>query len=93
MGKTLDDFRHDYRDHAETQIKNSIVLDKIAKVENVEASDEMVDEHMKQLADSYGMNYEKFKSAYGSDEDRQKMKKDLKYPAVFKFLYDNAVFE
>lgn len=93
MGKTLDDFRKEYRGQAETQLKNSIVLNEIAKLENVEADEEMIEDYMKNLADSYGVTIDKIKKIYDKDAGREYIKKDLKYPAVFKFLYNNAVFE
>ena len=65
-------------------------MDEIAKVENIVASDEMVDEELTAMAKSYGMDVEKFKESYANEEDKKRLKDDLLYPAVLNFLYDNA---
>ena len=93
MGKTEEDYRKEIRPHAEMSVKNSLVMDEIAKVENISASDEMVDEELTAMAVSYGMDVAKFKESYANEEDKKRLKDDLLYPAVLNFLYDNAVIK
>ena len=90
MKKTEEEYRKELRPRAEESIKNSIVLDEIAKVENIEATDEMVEEELERMAESYGMDVKQFKKSYDNEEDRKKLKLDLKFPAVLDFLYNNA---
>lgn len=87
--KTEEEYRNELRPRAEETIKNSLILDEIAKVENIEATDEMVDKELENMANSYGMDVEKFKKSY-NEEDKNKLKLDLKYPAVLDFIYKNA---
>ena len=90
MNKTVDDYRKELRPRAVESLKNSLVMDEIAKLENITASDEMVDEEITAMAKSYGMDVAKFKESYANEEDRKRLKDDLLYPAVLNFLYDNA---
>lgn len=88
--KTLDDYKKEIRPRAESSVKNSLILEEIAKIENITATDEMVDEELTAMAESYGMDVAKFKESYNNEEDRKRLKDDLLYPAVLNFIYDNA---
>jgi len=90
MNKSKEDFRKEQRPGAERSLKNSLVLEEIAKIEKIEATDEMVDEELTNMAKSYGMDPEQFKKSYANPEDTRRLKDELLYPAVMNFLYDNA---
>ena len=90
MNKTKEDFRKEQRPGAERSLKNSLVLEKIAEDEKIEATDEMVDEELTAMARSYGMDPEQFKKSYANPEDTRRLKDDLLFPAVMEFLYNNA---
>ena len=90
MNKSLEDFRKENRESAETSLKNTLVLDKIAEIEHIEATDEMVDEELTNMANAYGMDPEQFKKSYANPEDTKRLKDDLLYPAVLDFIYKNA---
>ena len=90
MNKTVEDYRKELRPRAIESLKNSLVMEEIAKIENITASDEMVDEELTAMAKSYGMDVAKFKESYANEEDKKRLKDDLLFPAVLNFLYDNA---
>ena len=50
---------------AETRIKNRLVLEAIAKAENIEVSDEEVEVEMQKMADAYKMELDKVKEYLG----------------------------
>ena len=52
---------------AETRIKNRLVLEAIAKAENIEVSDEEVEAEMQKMADAYKMELDKVKEYLGED--------------------------
>ena len=58
------------------RIQNSLVLEAVAKAENIEISDEKVDEEIAKMAEAYKMEVEKLKS-YMSESDVKQMKEDL----------------
>lgn len=90
MGKNLEDYKKEIRPNAEKSLLNSAILEQIAKEEKIEATDEMVNAEIENMAKSYGMDVNKFKENYASPEQLKRMKDDLLYPAVFDFLYNNA---
>ena len=57
------------------RIQNSLVLEAVAKAENIEISDEKVDEEIAKMAEAYKMEVEKLKEHHRrfrerSDEER-----------------------
>lgn len=90
MNQTRESFKKDQETNAERNIKRRLILEKIAEVEKIEATDEMVDEELTNMAKAYGMNPEQFKKSYSTPEDVKRIKDDLLYPAVMNFIYDNA---
>ena len=68
------------------RIQNSLVLEAVAKAENIEISDEKVDEEIAKMAEAYKMEVEKLKDLIGESEKDQ-MKKDLAaFVAISSFL-------
>ena len=56
---------------AEKNIKTRLVLEAIAKAENIEISDEKIDEKLAEMAKSYDMEVEKLKDLVGAAEKQQ----------------------
>ena len=86
----LEDFKKERRPIVTKKLKSSIILDKIGKEENIEASDEKVDKYIEDMAVQYGMDVDKFKSSYMNDEEKERIRKNLYFPAVLDFVYENA---
>ena len=75
-GMTLDKLKEQVRPEAEMRIKSSLVLEQIAKDENIEISDEEVDAEIERMAAQYGMEADKLKEYMGESE-KTSMKRDL----------------
>ena len=71
------------------RIQNSLVLEAVAKAENIEISDEKVDEEIAKMAEAYKMEVEKLKGIIG-DSERDQMKKDLAVQAAADLFADAA---
>lgn len=71
------------------RIQNSLVLEAVAKAENIEISDEKVDEEIVKMAEAYKMEVEKLKGIIG-DSERDQMKKDLAVQAAADLIADAA---
>ena len=89
-GMTEEKMNEELRPQAEKRIKTRLVLEAIAKAENLEVSDERVDEEIKKMAESYNMEAEKLME-YMSEDERQQMKEDMAVQDAVTFLTDNAV--
>ena len=78
------------RPEALKRIQNSLVLEAVAKAENIEVSDEKVDEEIKKMADAYKMEFDKVKEMMGEYEVAQ-MRDDLAIQAAVDLVRDAAV--
>ncbi|MDE7186006.1 MAG: trigger factor, partial [Lachnospiraceae bacterium] len=77
---------------AEERIKSRLVLEAIARVENIVASEEDFEEEMKTMADVYQMEIDKVKELMGEKEKKNIML-DLAVRKAAKFVAENAVEE
>ena len=86
---TEEDMREQYREHALSQIQNTLVLEAVAKEENIEVTDEEVDEELKNMAAQYGMD-EKTLLEIAKDEDRESLRRDKMIQKAAEFIVDNV---
>lgn len=75
-GLTLDKLKEQVRPEAETRIKSSLVLEQVAKEENIEVTEEEIDAELEKMAANYGMEVDKLKE-YMGDSEKESMKRDL----------------
>ena len=69
IGQTIETFREQLRDSAETRVRTSLVLEAIAAKEDIQASDEEIDEEIGRMAQLYGMTKEDLKSRIAPGEN------------------------
>ena len=77
------------RPEALKRIQNSLVLEAVADAENIEISDERLDEEFQKMADSYHMEKDKLVKMMGEEEKKQ-MKEDLRIQAAVDLVRDSA---
>jgi len=91
-GMTADKMMEEMKPQAVKRIETRLVLETIAKAENIVITDEKVDEELAKMAESYGMEVDKLKEYMGESEKEQ-MKADMAVQEAVTFLVDNAVEE
>jgi len=91
MGTTVEQFKEQIKPNAELQVKGTLALEEIAKLEKLEATDEEVDEQLKKMADAYKMELDKVKE-FMRDEDINSLKSDIKITKALDFLVENATW-
>ena len=89
-GLTTDALAQQMRPEALKRIQNSLVLEAIAKAENIEVSDEKVNEEIEKMAAAYKMEADKLKELIG-DAEKEQMKSDLAIQAAVDMITDAAV--
>ena len=87
---TADKMMDELRPQAEKRIKTRLVLEAIAKAENIEITDEKLDEEIAKMAEAYQMEADKLKSFMG-DKEKEQMKQDMAVQEAITFVVDNAV--
>ncbi len=75
-GQTLEDLKEDSRPAAESRLRTRLVLEAVAAAENIEATDEKVDEELQRMADRYKLEPEQIRDIMG-EEGIEQMKSDI----------------
>ena len=87
VGGDLSSLRASMRPMAEQTVRSDILLSEIAHAENLEVTDEEVEEELKKLAEQYQMELDKVKAAV----DTATVKSDLMGRKAAKLITDSAV--
>jgi len=66
------DFRAQYQDEAYNRVKTQLVLEKISKVENIEANDDDLDKEFARMAEQYKRDIEEIKRNFGDNVEYMK---------------------
>lgn len=88
-GLTAEKYLETLKPQAKNRIETRLVLEAIAKAENIEISEEEVDAEMQKMADQYSMELEKVKEVFG-EEELQQLMQDLSVQKAITVLVDNA---
>ena len=88
-GMTLDQMKEQMRPQAVKRIETRLVLEEVVKQENIEVSDERLDEEIVKMAAAYQMESDKLKE-YMSEQDKKQMKEDLAVQEAVDFLVAEA---
>ena len=88
-GMTRDELNAQFKPQALKQIKTRLVLEDVAKAENITVSDEEIEAELAKIAESYKMELSKLKEYFGENERRQ-MSEDLQVLKAIDFLVENA---
>ena len=85
----LKKMQEEMKPQALKRIQTRLVLEKIAEVENIQPTDEEVEEEFKKMADAYKMEVEKIKELLG-DRELEQMKKDMAVQKAVTLVADEA---
>lgn len=91
-GVTEEKLMEQMRPDALKRIQSGLVLEAIAKAENIEVSEEDVEKELGNMAGMYGMEVEKLKEIFG-DSERENMKKDLAIQKAVDLIVEKAAEE
>lgn len=85
-GTDMDTLKKTYREQAEKQVKLRLALEKISVDENIEVSDEEVEEEFKKMADAYKMDVDQVKRYVTPDA----LKKDVAVGKAVELIKNSA---
>ena len=88
-GMTPEKLMEQMRPEAEKRIKTRLVLEKVAEVENIQPTEEEVNEEISKMAEAYKMEADKLKELLGERELEQ-MKKDMAVQKAVTVIADAA---
>ncbi|MBF2519874.1 trigger factor [Listeria marthii] len=87
-GQTEEAMHAQMEKDAEKRVKMNLVLEAIAEAENIEPTEEAIDEEISTLAEKYGMEKDAVRAALG---DMSELKSDLKIRKAIDVLLDSAM--
>ena len=90
-GLQKDQLVEQFKPQAKTRIQNSLVLEAVAKAENIEASDEDLAAEYEKMAAQYNMPVDNIKKVFGESEQyKDDMKKDIALRKAAELIAANA---
>ena len=89
-GMTADKIMEEMKPEAVKRIKNSLVLEAVAKAENIEVSEEEFEAELQKMADMYKMEIEKIKE-FMQDAEAKQMKDDISIQKAVELIVSSAV--
>ena len=90
FGSTAETMKEQVRPQAVTQIRGELVLEKIAETENIEVSDEEIENEIAEMAKAYGLETDRMKEIV-SEEEKKNIRKDLASRKALDLIADAAV--
>ena len=87
IGKTKQEFRDEYKEQAEKQVKTTLVLEAIMKDSKIEVTEEEIGAKIKEMAEMYGQKEEEVKD---NPQLRKYVETNLKTEKTIHYIVDNA---
>lgn len=88
-GKTIEELKTERRPEAEKLVKSSLILEAIAKAENIEVSDEDLEKEIEEMGKMYNMEVEQLKSSL-RDADIEDIKGQLAIRKTIDLIVNSA---
>ncbi len=88
-GTTMNDLKEQMKPQAVRRIQTRLVLEAVAKAEDIQISDERMDEELQKMAEAYKLEVEKLKEYMGESE-KQRVRQDLAVQAAVDLLVAEA---
>ncbi|NLK96574.1 MAG: trigger factor [Epulopiscium sp.] len=88
-GQTMETLKANFRSDAEFQVKARLVLEEIAKAENIEVTDEELNDEFKKMAEQYQMELDKLLSTVG-DAEKESVREDIKIRKAVDLVVNSA---
>lgn len=89
-GLTAEKILDDMKPEAVKRIQNSLVLEAVAKAENIQVSDDEFNAELSKMADMYKMEVDKIKEFMGESEEKQ-MRDDIEIQKAVDLIVSSAV--
>ncbi|MDO4618307.1 MAG: trigger factor [Clostridia bacterium] len=88
-GSTPEAFREGFKPQAEKQAKTMLVLEAVMKAENLDVTDEEVNDKIAEMAKMYNMEIDKL-NEYMNDAEKESIANDIKMSKTVDLLVNNA---
>lgn len=86
-GKTIDDLRAEQREAAEVSIRRSLVLHELEHAEQIEVTEQQIDEEIEKIVSQFGDQASAFRSMY----KRREMRDNLRHELTSRMIMERVV--
>ena len=90
LKKTENELADEFKPQAESRLKSRLLLDAVAKAENMEVSEEELTREFDDLAKQYRTEAAKLREMFEKDGNIKYLKQDILNRRAIDFIYDNA---
>ncbi|MFS8569559.1 MAG: trigger factor [Thermaerobacter sp.] len=90
QGETVDDLRREFRPRAEREVKADLVLDAVARRENITAGDDDLNAEAVRLAEAYGQPVEEMRRLMSRPDVRAEVEASLRVRKTIDYLVELA---
>lgn len=91
-GATEESFKEGFREQAEKQTKTMLVLEAICKKEDIDVTDEEVEDKLIEMSKMYNMEIDKLKELI-NDAEKENIKEDIKMSKTVDMLVNKATIK
>ncbi|MGZ9585162.1 trigger factor [Paenibacillus marinisediminis] len=88
-GQTIADLREQMQKEADKRVKNNLVLEQVAKEENLTVSDEELAEELEKMAQAYQRSAEEIRTILEKNGNLENLREEALIHKTVKFLVDN----
>jgi trigger factor len=92
-GLTIEGLRTSYYKQAENAVRGELMLEEVAKAENIQVSEEEVEQGLRALAGYYRQTYEQIKEAFSENGRLELLIGDIKINKASELIFDSADIE
>ena len=89
--KEHDNLQKEFRQEAQKQVRLAFILDRIAEKENMQVTQEDLNEHFDRMAQQYHAPIDKIKEHFQKEENFESLSEQIVNEKVFKFIKANAI--
>lgn len=89
-GQTEEDMRNQFKEDAEKRVRVNLTLEAISEVEDVQVSDEEVEEEITKMAEMYQRSADEIKALLSAQGGLDTVKGDLKMRKAIDVLVDHS---
>lgn len=92
-GQSLEEFGNRFREQAVQSVKTDLVLEAIAKKENIQISEEELDQEIEKMAKAYNQELKTFKAFLASQGSIEPLRESMMLDKTVEFLVEQAKIE
>ncbi|WP_110931721.1 trigger factor [Paenibacillus bouchesdurhonensis] len=89
-GQTIEDLQEQMKADAEKRVRNNLVLEKIAKEENIVATEEEVNKELNDMAEAYKRSPEEIRNILAANGSLGSLNEDVALRKTIEFLLENS---